>query len=134
MSAWDYSKGLRVEYNGYVPANGSAGRRWAFLNSPQFRDHFYGARFWPISIAQAMCNDRPNHLARMNVFSFLVGNGMSPEQATRLIVSLHPSLDREARDQINWLAVRVSTPQGRSRTHTAPLGYWDMGSQSYESL
>ena len=88
------------------------------MNSDKYWDGI-PIRYWPISLAKAVCEERLNYTTRWQLMLYLVGNGWLPEDAADEILKMGASyFDGDAKRHVANLARDIYT-KGSKWT------YWD---------
>ena len=88
------------------------------MNSDKYWDGI-PIRYWPISLAKAVCEERLNYTTRWQLMLYLVGNGWLPEDAADEILKMGASyFDGDAKRHVANLARDMYT-KGSKWT------YWD---------
>lgn len=111
---------------GRLPRTPDEAKRWNRLNKG---DTFYPIRDWPWIQRHYAMSGKLENLGRLNYFTFLWGNGMSPDQARDEVFRADRTLDRQAVAQVNAIHARA-----KRNGFDSKYGYYDVGKRSYESF
>jgi hypothetical protein len=105
-------------YNHFRPKSRKQAQIWNKLNSDKSWDGI-PIRYWPISLAKAVCEERLNYTTRWHLMLYLVGNGWLPEDAADEVLKMGASyFDGDAKRHVSKLAEDMYT-KGSKWT------YWD---------
>lgn len=105
-------------YNHFRPKSKKQAQIWNKLNSDKYWDGI-PIRYWPISLAKAVCEERLNYTTRWHLMLYLVGNGWLPEDAADEVLKMGASyFDGDAKRHVSKLAEDMYT-KGSKWT------YWD---------
>lgn len=105
-------------YNKFRPKSRTQAQIWNKLNSEKSWDGI-PIRFWPISLAKAVCEEKLDYRTRWHLMLYLVGNGWIPEEAADEVLKMGASyFDGDAKRHVANLARDMYT-KGHEWT------YWD---------
>lgn len=101
------------------PTTRSEAKRWNYLNK---QDSFFKIREWPYSMQKLGIKDQLFNIERLNLLTFLLGNGLYPDRAMEFM-RLNRTYDKAAEHQMKWILKHWKTYKR--------AGYWDMTLRRY---
>ena len=137
---------MNFTYNYVRPKNKKEVKMWNYYSSDDTWD-FIKIRYWPADIARAVIEKKLKYGTRFRVFLYLVGNGMSPNQAKDEVLkmgadyfdwsakqhvkNLHRDLNRNMEKWQYWdererkvLRIADTAPNGTAAVSRKKRGKW----------